>query len=195
MEVIDVALSNQSLTLGFIIYPPRLGFCYALKWNYDLWTKAHSLTTKNVKLQDSWTSWTYSKLNTWSHDYDMFPYLLLSQYSLVPPVILSFWAASPSLIQAINSSLAGSSFIQIAIFYCHNDILQILNISETGGDLIWKKIHSKKKLSKARIVVRHSFPDKWHLKSNDFFLFCGQAYLIHFSFQQCTKSSCKEMEG
>ena len=41
----------------------------------------------------------------------------------------------------------------------------------------------------------HSFPDKWHLKSNDFFLFCGQEYLIHFSFQQCTKSSCKEMEG
>ena len=114
-------------------------------------------------------------------------------WTLVPPVILSFWAASPSLIQAINSSLAGSSFIQIAIFYCHNDILQILNIS--GGDLIWtKKIHTKK-LSKARIVARHSFPHKWHLKSNDFFLFCGQEYLIHFSFQQCTKSSCKEMEG
>ena len=126
----------------------------------------------------------------------MFPYLLLSQCSLVPPVILSFWAASTSLIQVINSSLVGSSFIQIAIFYCHNDILQILNISETGGDLIWKKRRMQsKKLSKARIESRHSFPDKWHLKSNDFFLFCGQEYLIHFSFQQCTKSSCKDMEG
>ena len=52
-------------------------------------------------------------------------------------------------------------------------------------------VQSFAKLSKAR----HSFPDKWHLKSNDFFLFCGQEYLIHFSFQQCTKSSCKEMEG
>ena len=49
---------QPNLTLGFIIYPPLFGFCYALKWNYDLWTKAHSLTTKNVKLQDSWTSWT-----------------------------------------------------------------------------------------------------------------------------------------
>ena len=101
------------------------------------------------------------------------------QYSLVPSVILNFWAASPSLIQAINSSLVRSSFIQIAIFYCHNDILQILNISETGGDLIWRK-----KLSKARIVARHSSPDKWHLKSNDFFHFCGQEYIwfiFHFN--------------
>ena len=42
----------------------------------------------------------------------------------------------------------------------------------------------KKKLSKARIVARHSSPDKWHLKSNDFFHFCGQEYIwfiFHFN--------------